>query len=189
MFMRNLSAICVSSGTSSIANAFNQQYWVINLSVSISAAVYVPTFIGSTYLFNMLECRTVMAIGAGLMLVGAWTRSLAMLDDNYWWVVIGQLIIACAGPTLQSPISTIANNWFGDHERAKATSLMSLSSPLGSLLGFIIQAIYIAITEEKTKNLTTAEAQQIVRQETLAMLNFESAMTTFVVLFFFLAFR
>jgi nitrate/nitrite transporter NarK len=137
----------------------------------------------------MLECRTVMAIGAGLMIVGAWTRSLAMLDNNYWWVVIGQLIIACAGPTISSPISIIANNWFGDHERAKATSLMSLSNPLGSLVSFIIQAVYIAITEEKTKNLTTAEAQQIVRQETLAMLNVESAMITFVVLFFFLAFR
>jgi len=39
-------------------------------------------------------------------------------------------------------LSIIANYWFGDAERAKNTSLMTISNPIGMLFGFAIQGIY-----------------------------------------------
>ena len=41
-------------------------------------------------------------------------------------------------------LSIIANFWFGDLERGKATAVMTVSNPLGMLVGFVIQGIYAA---------------------------------------------
>ena len=48
-----------------------------------------------------------------------------------------------AAPMYLNGISLTANVWFADNERAIAGALMTLSSPLGSLLSFIIQAYFI----------------------------------------------
>lgn len=72
------------------------------------------------------------------MISGAWLRNLAQVNDNFWWVVFGQAVVASSGPMVTSSISIIANNWFSDQERATATSIMSLSNPFGSFSSFVI---------------------------------------------------
>jgi len=54
------------------------------------------------------------------------------------WIIFGQLIVAAAAPVFLNGISLIANSWFPDNERATATALMTLASPLGSMISFII---------------------------------------------------
>ena len=49
-------------------------------------------------------------------------------------------------------MSIIANYWFADNERARATSLMMISNPLGLFMSFFIQFIYSEIMQHKVKN-------------------------------------
>jgi MFS family permease len=65
-----------------------------------------------------------------------------MLNNQFWWIVIGQVIIQCGSPMTTGAISIIANLWFGDKERGRATSFMALSSPFGSFCSFLMQAFY-----------------------------------------------
>jgi hypothetical protein len=43
-----------------------------------------------------------------------------------------------AAPMYLNAISLTANIWFADNERAIAGALMTLASPLGSLVSFVI---------------------------------------------------
>lgn len=154
MFMQTLTSIAVSALTTQLSDAFGVPLTEVDLAVSISAAAYFPAFIVSTLLYNRLECRTVLIIASLTMIIGGWTRSLAAISNNFWWIVIGQGIIACSGPMVTCAISIIANNWFGDGERALATAIMSLSNPLGSFLSFVIQGIFSAVVTSNTKGQT-----------------------------------
>ena len=145
--------MAISALTSSIASAFGIALSEVNLAVSISAAVFFPAFIVSTLLYNVTSLKNVLSVASGLMLIGAWIRVFSMLNNNFWWIVVGQSIIAAAGPMVTSSISIIANLWFADNERSTATSIMSLSNPIGSFSSLFIQGIYSAVTIKKIKNL------------------------------------
>lgn len=43
-----------------------------------------------------------------------------------------------AAPMFLNAISLTANVWFADNERALAGALMTLASPIGSLISFIL---------------------------------------------------
>jgi predicted MFS family arabinose efflux permease len=134
-----VSSVAISALTAHIALAFDVPLYEVNLAVSCSAAIFLPAFILSIQLYNKLHnVKTVLSISAVLMLIGAWVRMLSKISGQFWWIVIGQSIIAIAGPFLISAISIISNLWFADNERATATSLMSLSNPLGSFCSFLI---------------------------------------------------
>jgi len=137
-WLQTISSVCISALTKQISDAFETPQYEVNLAVSCSAAVFLPAFIVSTLLFNRFESRTVLSIAATIMICGAWIRSVAQINDNFWWVVVGQAVIASSGPMVTSSISIIANNWFSDKERALATSIMSLSNPFGSFMSFVI---------------------------------------------------
>lgn len=47
-------------------------------------------------------------------------------------------------PIVLNAISVVANLWFADNERAKATSLAGIAVTMGSILGFTITGIVAA---------------------------------------------
>ena len=87
-----------------------------------------------------------------------------------------------SSPMYLNAISLTCNVWFPDNERATAGALMTLASPLGSLLAFIIQAIFIF---EEGENPTSND----VRQTTYNMLNFENILITLFALFMIVTIR
>jgi predicted MFS family arabinose efflux permease len=71
-----------------------------------------------------------------MILIGAWTRMLTAITGNFWYIIIGQTIIGVSSPITTGGVSIIANYWFADNERARATSLMMVSNPIGICLSF-----------------------------------------------------
>lgn len=66
-----------------------------------------------------------------------------MINDSFWWVVLGQTIMAIGQPlTLVAP-AKVAALWFGDNQRALATTIGSLAGPVGAVLGFLLPFIFI----------------------------------------------
>jgi hypothetical protein len=63
---------------------------------------------------------------------------LAKIHDSFSWIIIGQTIIGISLPMTIGAVSIIANLWFGDLERARATSLMTVSNPIGIFFSFAI---------------------------------------------------
>lgn len=67
-------------------------------------------------------------------------------------------------------ISIIANMWFGDNERGRATSIMALSSPFGMFCSFLMSGFYSYRIEQQYPYVHTIpppipspEENQVVR--------------------------
>jgi len=58
-------------------------------------------------------------------------------------VVLGSVISSFGQAYYLNTPSKLASAWFGDKERALATSVASLSLPFGALLGFVTPSIFI----------------------------------------------
>ena len=69
-------------------------------------------------------------------IAGAWARYvLCFYFKDFRFVLIGQALIAIASPFFQNGPSKLATKWFGDNERALATTIASLSPALGCIIG------------------------------------------------------
>jgi predicted MFS family arabinose efflux permease len=65
-------------------------------------------------------------------------RLLSAPLNDMWWLVAGQALIGVSSPITTGGVSIIANYWFADSERARATSLMMISNPLGLFTSFLL---------------------------------------------------
>lgn len=63
--------------------------------------------------------------------------------DNFWWVLVGQFIIAFTQPLFVNAIGKIATIWFPDDQRSLATNFASLAQPFGAILAFAISPILV----------------------------------------------
>lgn len=63
-------------------------------------------------------------------------------EGQFWYIIAGQGLIGIGSPLLVGGLSIIANQWFGDNERGKATGIMTLSNPVGFFLSYALQAYY-----------------------------------------------
>lgn len=89
-----------------------------------------------------MTLRKVLLICSILIFIGSWMRLLSKPFDSIWWLVAGQTIIGISSPLTTGGVSIIANYWFADNERGKATSFMLMSNPFGIFVSFFIQVMY-----------------------------------------------
>jgi len=92
----------------------------------------------TTFLYSKLKSSTVLRIASSLMIIGSWFRLLTAINDWFGFVIIGQIIVMAAAPMYLNAISLTANVWFAENERASAGALMTMASPLGSLISFVL---------------------------------------------------
>lgn len=82
----------------------------------------------------------------------------------------------------------VANQWFGDHERAKATAIMATALPIGMLSAFVLSGIYGREIATKTKGEDTETADATIRSEVYQMLFVQNCLITALFVYFLLAF-
>lgn len=122
--------------------------WVITLLI-LPSLLYIPMSFVTASLYNNLLVHHVVYIAAIIQLVGCWIRIFAFYSNQRFWpILIGTAIYVLALPLSANAVSLIANLWFPDDERATATSLMSLSMPLGTLISLLITGIVAAGLDE-----------------------------------------
>ncbi len=86
----------------------------------------------------MYTLRRVLLICSIMIVIGAWMRLLSAPFNDMWWLVAGQALIGVSSPITTCGVSVIANYWFADNERGRATSLMMISNPLGIFTSLLI---------------------------------------------------
>jgi hypothetical protein len=93
---------------------------------------------GASKLYHHFPRWAVLYLACALQLVGAWLRMGFVWSGHFNFVLLGQALIFASGPITHNVISTFANVWFADNERATATALMILANPAGVISSFVI---------------------------------------------------
>ena len=137
-YFQCVATICLTAFLLDLAQAFNAKSIFVTLANTSSALLFLPMFVIATQMFNTMSSRKALLICTIMIFIGAWLRPLAWINSHFFWIVIGQTIIGLSSPITTGAVSIIANNWFPDSERALATSIMSLSNPIGSFTSFVI---------------------------------------------------
>lgn len=188
--MQCISWMSVSVLATTIQQGFDVKTYEVNMTITLQQIFLIPGFVLSAWLYNHWELRTIQMISCLMTLFGGWLRMLVLLNGNFWWIVIGSTIVGSAAPFQMGGLSIIANYWFGDQERGKATAIMTVSNPLGMLVGFTIQGIYGHRIHTMQEGLTkgTPEYDQVIRENIDNMYFMENILISICAVYFFVFF-
>jgi FLVCR family MFS transporter 7 len=162
-------------------------YWnglsisLINLLAVTFQILYLPGTMLSLRAMQIGGLRYTMLLGGALTFSGCFFRWLAtyVYENNndmnaissYLLVLFGTCLVALAQPFYLNMPAKIASTWFSVSERDVSTTLCSLANPLGSALGSILPAMFVAENDAGTVNGVSElmEAQMIVAATILGL--------------------
>ena len=104
--------------------------------------LYIPLMFPANYLIENKGISIPIWIASVTMIAGAWIRML--VNVNFYFVLIGQILMAFGQPFMMTAPPKLAGLWFSDDEQALATTLGSLAQPIGCALGFVLPLIFIS---------------------------------------------
>ena len=110
--------------------------------------LFIPCIFPANYLIDKKGIAINVYIASATLLVGAWIRML--VNTNFNFLIAGQLLMAIGQPFMLSAPAKLAALWFGDNERALATTLGSLAAPIGAVMGFLLPLIFIGDDDKFT---------------------------------------
>jgi MFS family permease len=105
--------------------------------------MYVPGNFLSIAILNRYGMKVTIVCGTLFILIGAWIRCF-IIFTGFTPFYIGSFIAALGQPFLMNLPSKVASNWFGDKERATASSLGALSVFIGAMLSFTLPQLIFA---------------------------------------------
>jgi MFS transporter, FLVCR family, MFS-domain-containing protein 7 len=141
-------AVGMVSGTCAVtANVVKEVYelslFQANLTNFCYYIMYVPGNFMSIAILNRYGMKVTIACGTLFILIGAWIRCF-IIFTNFMPFYVGSFIAALGQPFLMNLPSKVASNWFGDKERATASSLGALSVFIGAMLSFTLPQLIFA---------------------------------------------
>lgn len=105
---------------------------MLNVPFSIMVLIFLFPY---NYICIHYGLRIPTYVSTIALVIGALLRLL--VNDNFLWLIAGQSIMAIGQPlTLVTP-AKIAALWFGDNQRALATTIGALAGPVGAVIGFV----------------------------------------------------
>jgi len=131
---------CFSPVAVVVANAYGVNTMVVNM-CTLCYFVCLPMSFTSMWLYNKMNSATVLRIGISMVLCGAWLRMVTLINNNFYWVLTGTVVMTLSGPIFNVALTLIINKWFPIKELAKSLSLLSIAGALGSVLSFMWSGI------------------------------------------------
>ncbi len=123
--------------------------WVNLLSV-IFQICYVPGTMLALWFSERQKLRGLLirgglltCVGCIIRAMGAFVRESGGAHLSYALILIGTFFVGLSQPFYLNMPAKIATTWFGVNERDIATTLCSLSNPLGSAIGSLIPAMFV----------------------------------------------
>ncbi len=141
-------SVGMASGTCSVtANVIKEVYelplFLANLTNFCYYIMYVPGNFMSIAVLNRYGMKVTIVCGTLLIIVGSWIRCF-IIFTGFTPFFIGSFIAALGQPFVMNLPSKVASNWFGDKERATASSLGALSVFIGAVLSFTLPQFIFA---------------------------------------------
>lgn len=130
---------------SSITNLIAQYYGASNMQVNMTSTVYmityIPFIIQASLMLERVGLRKAILLGTlGTALGSAikwWMGGQADMS-SFWWMMLGQTIVALSQLYIISIPPLLAAVWFPDHQVSTATGIGVFGNQLGIALGFIV---------------------------------------------------
>ena len=133
-------------GYSTISPLVRDVYGITNIEVSLLVLWYTILFIPINFPANFLVEKHGIAIpiriGCIALVIGALAR--LFLHNGFYFILTGQSIMAAGLPFCQTLGAKIAAVWFGDHERAFATTISSIAIIFGVVVGFAFPIFFLS---------------------------------------------
>lgn len=123
----------------------------VNLCAMSFSFCAIPMTFVAVWAFANYSTNFVLRAATTLQFCGAMFRMLTIPTGWFWPVLMGTILQACAAPFIINCQIVICNKWFSDKERALATSLLTVSIPVGSGLAFGLTGYYFKDTTGDNK--------------------------------------
>lgn len=130
----------------SVASYYNTTPFWVNFLSLLFFVIYVPGAFVASWVLDHLGLRVGIIMGTSLLFFGSLIRLTGAFPDGFIIVCIGQAICACGQPFIQNSPAKVAAFWFPDDQRALATTLGSVSNPIGGALGLLVPPVVYGIT-------------------------------------------
>ena len=145
-------------GYSAISPVIRDIYGISDLEASLLVlwytVLYIPVNFPANHIIENWGISLPIRIGAITIIVGSWVRLL--LHNGFYLILAGQCIIAIGLPFCHTLGVKIAAIWFGDNQRATATTISSIAIILGTVVGFVLPAFFVTdsdrVDPEEAKN-------------------------------------
>jgi MFS transporter, FLVCR family, feline leukemia virus subgroup C receptor-related protein len=132
---------------------FNVSTFSTTLLVLVFNVLGVPLNFPSNYLMDKYGIQIPTIIASVCFVLGAWVRyGCTDAETGFYWILAGQTIAAAGIAFVISGPSKVAMVWFGDKERAIATTIGALSIPLGNIFGFVLPIFFFRDIEDNEWN-------------------------------------
>lgn len=108
--------------------------------------------------------RATILVAAILHTCGTFIRYMGTERDGFFYIIMGQLLVSAAGPFIAAVPPELATTWFGEHERAIATSIGVLMCYVGVAVGFLQPTLMVPdakdllLVKEGIHNLLKSQA-------------------------------
>lgn len=136
---------------SSVPDAVSEYYpgitnGTIDLLLNWGPIAYIPSVpvgswmcgrVGGLRAVQLTAC-TLMFLGAAVRTIPCWLSVMFRGSGAVYFLHVGQILNALAGPFVMASVSKFSVTWFGDGERTLATACCVLANNLGSTIGFLI---------------------------------------------------
>ena len=124
-----------------VANAYQVDPAVVNIISLVYMGVYLFVNFPSNYILDTYGCRVGVTIGTVLTFVGMWVKCL--VNQSLWVCIVGQMIAAIGQPFLTNAPAKVSAHWFSEKGRVIATTIATVSNPIGVAVGFVIPAFFV----------------------------------------------
>jgi len=152
-FMNSVTLITFSAVSTTAARYYDVSTTAINALVVVFAIAYIPGYPLASWVFMKHHTRRAILVGGAFTAVGSAVRLLSVeslerdgQSRTFVWLMVGQCIAALANPFFTNAPARISADWFADDERALATTIGAMFTPVGVALGQVRQADHVSHT-------------------------------------------
>lgn len=129
---------------------FRVSAWAVNFLSLVFMILYLPGSLGAAVSMDRLGLRATLLLGVGGNAVGAWLRyagaaALPHSGAGFALTMAGQVVASLVQAVFVNAPARISADWFPRKERDTATVVASLSNAVGSALGSLLPAVFVAV--------------------------------------------
>lgn len=138
-FLAEMEWITFASVATLVSETFSVSLAIVNTLSSVFFFSYVVLAFPASWIFERFGLRAGLHLSAVLLFAGSWMRWVGALSPKTFWLMWSGQTVASLSQlfTLQSS-SALAARWFGERERAAATSVGFVVGIAGNLLAFLL---------------------------------------------------
>ena len=123
---------------------------IVNLGGLLFVLMYPIFSFPAAYIIDTFGTKVGIGLGCLLGLIGVSCRML--INEGFYWVIIGQVIAGIGRPFILNCQAKISANWFSAKTRGGVTQLLTLVLNISLIIGLLIPSLFFEGYEPTADN-------------------------------------